>query len=361
MSEEDLDTDRLNRRGWLAKAALAAAAAGSGVRAGAQTERDWKGHEPIRYPDPNVIVVEKSFSKYRLTSATIERLTTGLRWAEGPAWNGGGNYLVWSDIPNDRQMRWVNEDGHVSTMRQPCGYTNGNTFDWQGRQISCEHQTRRVVRYDQSGAVTVLADQFEGKKFNAPNDVVVHPNGDIWFTDPGYGQLVMYEGGTHPLEMKEAVYRIDGKSANITKVTDDMYKPNGLCFSPDFKKLYICDTGASHYPDAPKNIRVYNVIDEKTLQNGRQFVSTELAGKAGLADGMRADTDGNIWAACGWVGAGYDGVHVFSPQGVRIGLILLPEVPANVCFGGPRRNRLFMAASQSLYSLYVEAQGANIA
>jgi gluconolactonase len=334
----------------------------AGTTLAAQTARDWSGRDPVRYPDPDVIAIDKRFLKYRLTSAVIERVTTGMRWAEGPAWNGAGNYLVWSDIPNDRQMRWLEEDGHVSCIRHPCSNSNGNTFDWQGRQLSCEHFGRRVVRYEQNGTVTVLADKFNGKPFNAPNDIVVHPDGGIWFTDPGYGSLVMYEGAIRPLELKEAVYRIDGKSGKLEKVADELYKPNGICFSPDYKRLYICDTGATHYPDAPKNIRVYDVDNGVSLRNGKQFASMDLAGKgAGLADGIRADTDGNIWAGCGWVGAGYDGVHVFSPDGARIGLILLPEIPANLCFGGSRRNRLFIAASQSIYTLYVEAQGAHIA
>jgi gluconolactonase len=208
----------------------------------------------------------------------------------------------------------------------------------------------------------VLADKWQGKPLNAPNDLVVHPDGGIWFSDPGYGALSDYEGAKAELQIKEAVYRIDGKTGRMDMVTDEGYKPNGLCFSPDYTKLYICDTGATHYPQAPKIIRVYDVADSRRLRNGRQFCSMELAGKgAGLADGIRADTDGNIWAGAGWVGPGYDGVHVFEPGGQRIGMILLPEICANLCFGGRRRNRLFMAASQSLYAVYVEAHGAHIA
>jgi gluconolactonase len=286
-------------------------------------------------------------------------------WAEGPAWNGGGQYLVWSDIPNDRQMRRLDEDGHVSVFRKPAGNSNGNTFDYERRQLSCEHGNRRVVRYEHDGKVTVLADKWDGKPLNAPNDIVVHPNGGIWFTDPGYGILLNYEGHKAPLEIKEAVYRIDPKTGKMEKVLDEMYKPNGLCFSPDYKKLYICDTGASHYPKAPKNIMVYDVLDEVKLGKGREYISMNLkmkdgTTKAGFADGIRADVDGNIWVGAGWVGDGYDGVHVFAPDGTRIGQILLPEICANVCFGGPKRNRLFMAASQSLYALYVETQGAHI-
>jgi gluconolactonase len=348
-----------DRRSFLAGIGGAAMAAGT---LEAQSPRDWSGKEPVRYPDPDVVQLEKSFAKYKIGNTPIQRVATGMLWAEGPAWNGVGRFLVWSDIPNNRQMRRLEEDGHVSVYRNPAGNSNGNTFDWQGRQLSCEHGNRRVVRYEHDGKVTPLAERYNGKPFNAPNDIVVHPDGDIWFTDPGYGILGKYEGETANLELKEAVYRIDAKSGKITLVTDEAYKPNGLCFSPDYKKLYLCDTGATHYPDAPKIIKVFDVADGKSLRNGKQWVSMELPGKgAGLADGVRADKDGNIWVGAGWVGAGYDGVHVFSPEGQRIGMILLPEICANVCFGGPRRNRLFMTASQSVYALYVETVGAHIA
>jgi gluconolactonase len=350
----------LDRRSFLI--ATLAGSALSVPSANAQTQRDWSGKNPVRYPDPDILVLDRRFAKYKIGNAAIERLYTGTLWAEGPAWNGEGRYLVWSDIPNNRQMRWLEEDGHVSVFRSPSGNSNGNTFDWDGRQLSCEHLNRRVVRYEHDGAVTVLADQWQGKPFNAPNDIVVQPDGGIWFTDPGYGILLNYEGKVDQLQLKEAVYRIDAKTGKMDMVSDQEYKANGLCFSPDYKKLYIADTGATHYPQAPKIIKVWDVVDGRNLRHGRQFVSMELPSKgAGLADGIRADKDGNIWVGAGWVGAGYDGVHIFAPTGERIGMVLLPEICANLCFGGSRRNRLFMAASQSLYAVYVETQGAHIA
>ncbi len=379
---------------------LAAAAGAVGLATVAQARDYGPGTEPVRYPDPDIVTLDPRFKKYALGNTPIQRLyhSPNMLWAEGPAWNGVGRYLLWSDIPNNVQHRWLEEDGHVSTFRSPVGNSNGNTFDFQGRQISCEHGNRRVVRYEYDGSVTVLADKFDGKSFNAPNDAVVHPNGDIWFTDPGYGSLMNYEGNkakgdsVQPYQ-KEAVYRIDGKTLKIEKVTDEIFKPNGLCFSPDYKKLYVADTGASHYPDAPKNIKVWDVVEEKTLAGGKEFASMKLAmrfvgdvltneekktyhdltgtdikdgetntlNKAGFADGIRCDIDGNIWASAGWVGEGYDGVHVFEPtEGVRIGQIRLPEICCNVCFGGTKRNRLFMTASTSVYAVYTEAQGAHI-
>lgn len=370
---------------------LAAAAGAVGLAAVRADGRDFgPGAEPVRYPDPDIVTLDPRFKKYAIGNTPIQRIyhSPNMLWAEGPAWNGVGRYLLWSDIPNNIQHRWLEEDGHVSTFRNPAGNSNGNTFDFQGRQISCEHGNRRVVRYEYDGTITVLADKFDGKPFNAPNDAVVHPNGDIWFTDPGYGSLGHYEGekaqnGSKQPYQKEAVYRIDGKTLKIEKVTDEIFKPNGLCFSPDYKKLYVADTGASHYEEAPKNIKVWNVVDERKLADGKEFASMTLPmkvkvqvfdsergtnrdvealeEKAGFADGIRCDIDGNIWASAGWVGDGYDGVHVFEPtEGVRIGQIRLPEICSNVCFGGPKRNRLFMTASTSVYAVYTEAQGAHI-
>jgi gluconolactonase len=350
----------IDRRTFLTAAATAAAGAVFPTMTRA-TDRDYSSKNPVRYPDPDIIVLDKRFAKYKIGNTPIQRLYTGTLWAEGTAWNAGGKYLMWSDIPNNRQLRRLDEDGHVSVLRNDSGFSNGNTFDFEGRQLSCEHGNRRVVRYEHNGKVTVLADKWKNKRFNAPNDIIVHPDGGIWFTDPGYGSLMNYEGHKGELEIKEAVYRIDGKSGQIDLVLDDMFKPNGLCFSPDYKKLYVADTGASHYPDAPKNIRVYDIVDNKKVGNGKEYVSMQYKDKgAGFADGIRADVDGNIWVGAGWVGDGYDGVHIFAPDGERIGMILLPEICANLCFGGAKRNRLFMAASQSLYAVYVETQGAHV-
>lgn len=350
----------IKRRSFIAGALTALPVAAFGQN------RDYgQNAAPTRYPDPDIVVLDRRFAKYKVGSASIQRLYTGMRWAEGPAWSGVGSYLVWSDIPSNTQLRWLGEDGHVSVLRGTSNNSNGNTFDFEGRQLSCEHGARRLVRYERNGSVTVLADKWQGKPLNAPNDVVVHPDGGIWFTDPGYGTVGNYEGNKGELLIKEAVYRVDPKTGAMEIVTNELFKPNGICFSSDYKKIYIADTGASHYPQAPKNIMVWDVIDGKKLKNGREFTSMKMAMKsgeaAGFADGIRADVDGNIWAGAGWVGEGYDGVHIFAPDGQRIGQILLPEICANLCFGGPKRNRLFMTASQSLYAVYVETQGAHIA
>ena len=323
--------------------------------------------DPVRYPEPDVVVLDKRF-KYKIGNAPIVRLYTGMLFAEGPAWNGVGRYLLWSDIPSNEQLRWLEEDGHVARrFRYPTGNSNGNTFDYQGRQISCEHSTRKVVRYEYDGKTTVLAEKFEGKDLNAPNDVVVHPNdGSIWFTDPGYGSLSDYGGTRLPAAasspspvQKEAIYRIDAQSGAITKVADQPLKPNGLCFSHDYRRMYVADTGVSHYPTAKSIIWVFDV-DGAKLANPRTFVSMELDGKTGVSDGIRCDEDGNVWSSAGWAGEGYDGVHIFAPDATRIGQIRLPEICANVCFGGTKGNRLFMTASQSLYAVYVGTRGAHI-
>src|SRR6202049_4062002 len=289
------------------------------------TPRDWSKLEPLQYPDPDIVALDPPFRRYIVGNTSIKRLHIGTLWAEGPAWNGVGRYLMWSDIPNNVQMRWIEDDNRVTVFRNPSGYSNGNTFDYEGRQLSCEHVGRRVVRYEHSGAVTTIADKYNGKPLNSPNDIVVHPDGSIWFTDPPYGILGNYEGNQAKPELKEAVYRVDAKTAKIEKVTDALDKPNGICFSPDYKKLYVCDTGA------PKDVQMFDIVDNK-LRNQKLFTDMKLGGRSGLADGIRADVDGNIWAGANG-GAGYDGVHVFSPAGQRIGMILLPEICANIRFG----------------------------
>jgi len=339
----------MQRRTFLSAAATAAASAAMTpwTRAGERPS-------PVRYPDSAVEAVDPRFEKLRQGNAAIERLYTGCRWAEGPVWFGDGRYVLWSDIPNNRILRWTEETGEVSVYRQPSNYSNGNTRDKQGRLITCEHDARRVTRTEYDGTITVLMDHYEGKRLNAPNDAVVHSNGSIWFTDPGYGIMANYEGHVAEFELPANVYRLDPATGEATVVASDLAKPNGLCFSPDQSKLYIVDTGQP--PGKPHPIRVYDVVNGKTLVNGRLFCDM---GKGG-SDGIRCDVDGNVWSAAGWAGEGYDGVHVFAPDGKLIGKILLPETCANLCFGGVKRNRLFMAASQSLYSLYVNTQGAQV-
>lgn len=334
--------------------ATAAAAGASFAVNPAGAAKDWSLPTVARYPDPAIEVVDPRFEKYRVGNAAIERLYTGARWSEGPVWFGDGRYLVWSDIPNNRMLRWLEQTGEVSVFRYPSNYTNGNTRDKQGRLISCEHDARRVTRTELDGTITVLIDHYQGKPFNAPNDVVVHSNGSIWFTDPGYGIMGNYEGHKAAFELPANVYRLDPKSGEVAVVVGDMRRPNGLCFSPDETKLYIVDTGMTDGPQYPHNIRVYDMVEGARLATGRVFVEMGT----GLADGIRCDVDGNVWAGTGWGGEDFSGVQVFAPEGKLIGKVHLPEICANICFGGAKRNRLFMVASTSLYSVYVGTQGA---
>jgi gluconolactonase len=311
---------------------------------------------PVAYPDPAVEVVDPRFGKYVLGNAAVERLYTGTRWSEGPVWFGDGGYLLWSDIPNNRMLRWMEATGDVDVFRSPSNYSNGNYRDRQGRLLTCEHDTRRVTRTEYDGTITVLMDGFQGKKLNAPNDLAVHSDGAIWFSDPGYGIMSDYEGHKAAFELPAVVYRLDPKTREATVVASDMDKPNGICFSPDEKKLYIVDTGAPRHEGGPHPIRVYDVVDGVRLKNGRLFANMA----PGSSDGIRCDVDGNVWSAAGWAGEGFNGVHVFAPGGTLIGKIHLPETCANLCFGGVKKNRLFMAASQSLYAVYVNTQGAQM-
>lgn len=312
--------------------------------------RDWSRQDPIAYPDPDIIALDPRFNRYFIRNTPILRLHVGTLWAEGPAWNGVGRYLVWSDIPNNVQLRWIEDDGRVTTFRSPSGFSNGNTFDFEGRQISCEHGGRRVARYEPDGSITVIADRYQGKRLNSPNDAVVHPDGGIWFTDPIYGIRGNYEGFKSESELPVAVYRADPKTGRVDKISDEFGGPNGLCFSPDYKRLYVADTGA------PREIKIFDV-DGSTARAGRRFVQLDIPGTGApsAADGLRCDVDGNVWAGA------RPGVQVIAPDGTRIGVIRLPETCANVCFGGQRRNRLFMVASQSLYAVYVDTAGAHIA
>jgi len=307
--------------------------------------------QPVRYPDPAFQIVDPSFAKYRIGNAGVERLTTGYRWAEGPVWFGDARCLLWSDIPNNRIMRWDEETGDVTVFRKPSNYANGNTRDRQGRLVTCEHDARQVTRTEYDGSITVILDRFDGKPLNSPNDVVVRSDDSVWFTDPPFGILSNYEGHVAPVELPTNVYRVDGRTGQATVVVGDIPRPNGLAFSPDEQKLYVVVSGAM-----PREIRAYDVVDNGTrLANGRVFIDCG----AGVPDGFRVDTDGNLW--CGWGGGeGQDGVAIFNPDGTLIGRILLPERSANLCFGGAKRNRLFIASSKSIYSVYVNARGTTL-
>jgi gluconolactonase len=302
--------------------------------------------DPIRYPDPRIKILDARFTPLVLGNAAIETIASGCRFTEGPVWFGDLRCLLWSDIPNDRMMKWEEETGAVSLFRKPSHYANGNTRDRQGRLITCEMDAQRLTRTAYDGTITVLAESFDGKKLTGPNDVVVKSDGSIWFSDNGAGIRGNYLGHKATAELPYRVYRIDGRTGHITIAVGDMERPNGLCFSPDEKRLYVVDT-----PGGTKTTHVYDVVDDGTkLANGRVFFDAT----PGYADGIRCDTEGNVWAGFSG-GEDQDGVAVFAPDGKLIGRILLPERCANLCFGSLKRNRLFMAASQSIYSLYVEA------
>jgi len=308
---------------------------------------DWQPAQ--RYPDPAVVSVDPSFDKYRIGLAKLERIATGCRWAEGPVWLGDTRSLLWSDIPNNRVLRWDEETGKVSHFRKPSNNANGLTRDRQGRIVTCEHGGRRVTRTEYDGTITVVADAFNGKRLNSPNDVVVKSDGSIWFTDPTFGVLGWYEGGKAEPESPMNVYRVD-PSGTIEVAAEGINQPNGLAFSPDEKLLYIVESRS-----VPRKI-----LACKVNANGRSLGERSVLIEAGpgTPDGFRVDVDGNLWCGWGMGSEGLDGVHVFNPRGKLIGRIDLPERCANLCFGGLRRNRLFMAASTSIYSLYVNTQGA---
>jgi gluconolactonase len=304
-----------------------------------------------RYPDPAIRILDKSFEKYVVVLASVERLSTGYRWAEGPVWFGDARCLLWSDIPNNRIMRWDEETGQTTIYRRPSNYANGNTRDRQGRLVTAEHG-RRVTRTEYDGRITVLLDRFDGKPLNSPNDVVVKSDDSIWFTDMPAGISGNYQGEAAKQELPNAVYRIDGKTGRATVVTSgEVERPNGLAFSPDENKLYVIESGT-----VPRKVYAFDVVgDGMKLANGRVLITTE---REGTPDGFRVDIDGNLWCGWGMGSAELDGVRIFNPQGQPIGFIALPERCANVCFGGPKGNRLFMAASHSVYSLYVNTLGA---
>ena len=305
-----------------------------------------------RYPDPRIEKLDKRFPKQG--NAGIDRIATGFRWAEGPVYFRDGGYLVWSDIPNNRMLRWLEEDGHVSVFRAHSNYSNGNTRDREGRLLTCEHDARRVTRTELDGRITVVMDSFNGKKLNAPNDIVVASDGAIWYTDPGYGIDGEYEGHADKFELGTNVYRVDPKTGRATVVVDDFTRPNGLAFSPDEKLLYIVDSGATH--GGPAHIRVFDVVANK-LRKSRVFADDF---SPGFTDGMRVDVKGNVWCSMGWADPAEDGVRCYAPDGDMIGKVHLPETCANLCFGGKKRNRLFMCGSTSMYALYVDIQGAQL-
>jgi gluconolactonase len=309
-----------------------------------------------RYPDPRIETLDKRF-KGSVGTGTVERIASGFRFAEGPAYFRAGGYLLFSDIPNNRIMRLLEADNHLSVFRFPSYNSNGNTVDGRGRLLTCEHAGRRVTRTELDGTITLIADRYQGKRLNSPNDIAAASDGSVWFTDPSYGIQGNYQGfAAQPEQSKHNVYRVDGRNGHISVVADDFVQPNGICFSPDEKKLYIIDSGISEDPPGPAHIRVFDLdLTKGTLSRGRVFADGFAPS---FADGMRCDTEGNVWCAMGWGEPKEDGVRCYSPDGNLLGKIHLPETCANLTFGGLLHNRLYMCASTSLYACYVNTKGA---
>jgi gluconolactonase len=300
----------------------------------------------------DIVVLDPRFKACFAGHVRVERLWSGARWAEGPAWFAAGRYLVWSDIPNNRMMRFVEPSGEVSVLRQPSNNSNGNTVDNQGRLVTCEHLTRRVTRTGIDGAISVIADKWDGKRFNSPNDVAVKSDDSIWFTDPAYGIDTDYEGDRAEPEIGGChVYRADAKSGAVTAVITDMVRPNGIAFSPDEKYLYVADTGATHKENGPRHIRRFAVDSNGARLSGGEVFA---ASTAGLYDGFRVDRNGRIWTSSA------EGVHCYHPDGTLIGKILIPEMVANVTFGGAKLNRLFICGTTSLYAIYLTVNGSKL-
>jgi gluconolactonase len=398
-------TDTMTRRRLLTTIGAVAGAAAAAPRAvfgqGAQGKplsaptvisnppRDFGPDAPptTYFADPDVLTIDPAFDGLIQANTSIKRLWTGALWAEGPAWNAQGRFLLWSDIPNNRQMRWLEDDGRVSVFRSPSNNSNGNLFDSQGRQLSCEHLTRRVVRYEHDGSITIIAESFQGKRLNSPNDVAVHRDGSIWFTDPPYGGQ-LYEGapdasggpsnlagrlnsktgqpagiGTFKRELPTNVYRVDPSGRIDLVITEDQVPdPNGITFSPDFKKVYIASTGkgpGDTGAGGKGEIFSFDVGSDNKVSNRKLFSECMIDDVKCAPDGLRCDVEGNVWASSNAGRAlGYSGATVWNPAGKLLGRIRIPEVGGNLAFGGPKRNRLFMAASQSIYALYVGTQGA---
>ncbi|MBV7522530.1 SMP-30/gluconolactonase/LRE family protein [Ensifer sp. ENS12] len=296
-------------------------------------------------------IVDQRFASLVNHSARVEQLYTGCRWAEGPAYFAAGRYLVWSDIPNDRMLRYDETDGHVSIFRQPSNFANGNTTDRHGRLVTCEHGGRRVSRTEHDGSITTVADRWNGKRLNSPNDVVVRSDGSIWFTDPAYGIESDYEGHKAESEIGAChVYRVDPATGAVAAVITDMVRPNGLAFSLDEKKLYVVDTGRTHGPDLPAHMRVFDLNEAGAISGGRVFADCTV----GLFDGFRLDDEGRIWTSA------RDGIHCYHPDGTLLGKVRVPENTANCVFGGPKRNILYICATSSLYAVRLMVNGAKL-